>query len=157
MDNSDKGSAPKSQRSQELAFINSTSVDRRNDPATQSLVRRHVMRDIGRARRKHEGRSRRKKAAVFPLALIADGPDQSLEVLRRSSATDALGNGVPDIMCHVAIRNRSIPRPLNASAVDPFQHFPVPMDRRNHELIATGMSFDSLYLMLITCNWAGSL
>ena len=129
----DSGSCP----SQELAFINSTN-DKRSDPATRTLIKKHVMRDIGKARRKGPS-SRRKKAITFPLALAYDTPRDSREDTRNCTyqipSTNSLATS------QESVPRDPVPRSPNASVLDPFQHFPIQMDRRKHELLVNGTPY----------------
>lgn len=130
----DPGSYP----SQGLTFINSTSSNRRSDPATRTLVKKHVMHDIGKARRKGSS-NRRKKAVTFPLALVPDASRASGEDIR--SCTHQISSTNLLATSQELVSRTLIPRSPSASVLDPFQYFPIPMNRRRHELLANGMSY----------------
>ena len=59
------------QQQQRLAFITSTHPADERDPTTRTFIRRHVMQDIGKSRRK-EGNPRRRKLITVPLEVRPD-------------------------------------------------------------------------------------
>jgi hypothetical protein len=122
--------------SQELTFVHSTSSNAPSDPAIRSLIKKHVMRDIGLVRRKERGRVR-KKALTFPLAFRPHEsetsrkgnthPSEQVYSTSLLATSDALSQSI------------TVPRSPSASVPNPFQSFPIAMNSRKHELVATGM------------------
>jgi hypothetical protein len=122
--------------SQELTFIHSTSSNAPSNPAIRSLIKKHVMRDIGLVRRKERGRVR-KKAFTFPLAIRSHESEASREGITHPSEQ---GYSTALLATSYALsENIPVPRSPSASLPNPFQSFPIAMNSRKHELIATGM------------------
>lgn len=133
---SDNSAAPNPPRFQ---FIHSTPTAKGRVVGNSStVVRKHVMRDIGKARRRT-----RVEDADVGVGSTGAGPEGGVELQdadKRGSTSKSGSNAL--VTTIVGLGDLSLPSPVSllgaATHIDPFNAYPIRMDRGSFELVDYG-------------------